>query len=93
VADDTPVPLGMRTVEEVYHLDNAARALEALAATEPGIAGRITIDQGIAEHLPDPDAGTDLIRCRDVLEHINDLIPGLQGRCTKLIHNDVAGAG
>jgi ubiquinone/menaquinone biosynthesis C-methylase UbiE len=55
------------------HLDNAARALETLAATEPEIAGRIRIDQGIAEHLPDPDASTDLIWCRDVLEHVEDL--------------------
>jgi SAM-dependent methyltransferase len=55
------------------HLDNAARAIEALAAAEPEIAGRITIHQGIAEHLPDPDASTDLIWCRDVLEHIKDL--------------------
>ena len=43
------------------HLDNAARAIEALAAAEPEIAGRITIHQGIAEHLPDPDASTALI--------------------------------
>ena len=55
------------------HLDNAARALEALAATEPEIAGRIRIGQGIAEHLPVPDASTDLIWCRDVLEHVKDL--------------------
>ena len=55
------------------HLDLAARALETLAATEPEIAARIRIDQGIAEHLPDPDASTDLIWCRDVLEHVKDL--------------------
>jgi SAM-dependent methyltransferase len=55
------------------HLDNAFRALETLSATEPEIAGRIRIDQGIAEHLPDPDASTDLIWCRDVLEHVKDL--------------------
>jgi SAM-dependent methyltransferase len=55
------------------HLDQAARALESLAATEPEIADRIRIDQGIAEQLPDPDASTDLIWCRDVLEHVPDL--------------------
>jgi hypothetical protein len=33
-------------------LDNAARALQTLAATEPEIAARIRIDQGIAEQLP-----------------------------------------
>lgn len=55
------------------HLDLAALALETLAATEPEIAARIRMDQGIAEHLPDPDASTDLIWCRDVLEHVADL--------------------
>lgn len=55
------------------HLDQAARALESLATTEPEIASRIRIDQGIAEQLPEPDASTDLIWCRDVLEHIKDL--------------------
>jgi SAM-dependent methyltransferase len=55
------------------HLDLAALALETLAVTEPEIAARIRIDQGITEHLPDPDASTDLIWCRDVLEHVKDL--------------------
>jgi SAM-dependent methyltransferase len=55
------------------HLENAARALDALAAAEPDIAVRIRIDQGIAERLPDPDASADLIWCRDVLEHVQDL--------------------
>jgi len=55
------------------HLDNAARALEALATEEPEVAARIHIDQAIAEHLPDPDASADLIWCRDVLVHVKDL--------------------
>ncbi len=55
------------------HLDNAARALEALAVAEPGIAARIRIDYGVAEQLPGPDASADLIWCRDVLEHVRDL--------------------
>jgi SAM-dependent methyltransferase len=55
------------------HLDVAAHALETLAAAEPEIAARIRIDQGLAEHLPDPDASIDLIWCRDVLEHVKDL--------------------
>ena len=64
----------MHGIEPVRrHLDNAARALEALAAAEPEVAARIRIDQGIAEHLPGPDASTDLIWCRDVLEHVLDL--------------------
>jgi ubiquinone/menaquinone biosynthesis C-methylase UbiE len=55
------------------HLDNAARALEALAAAEPDFAARIRIDYGVAEQLPDPAASADLIWCRDVLEHVQDL--------------------
>ena len=52
------------------HVDNAARALEALAVAEPGIATRIRIDYGIAEQLPGPDASADLIWCRDVLRDL-----------------------
>jgi SAM-dependent methyltransferase len=55
------------------HLDNAARALETLARTEPKIAGRIQVDQGVAERIPDPNASIDLIWCRDVLVHVQDL--------------------
>ena len=55
------------------HLDLAARALETLAASEPEIAARIRIDHAVAEQLPEPDASTDLIWCRDVLEHVQDL--------------------
>lgn len=55
------------------HLDNAARALDALATTEPDIAARIQIDHGIAERLADPDTSADLVWCRDVLEHVQDL--------------------
>jgi SAM-dependent methyltransferase len=55
------------------HLDNAARALQVLAAEEPGTAALIRIDQGIAEQLSDPDTSADLIWCRDVLEHVQDL--------------------
>ena len=55
------------------HLDNATRALDALAATEPEIAARISMIEGVAEQLSEPDASIDLIWCRDVLEHIEDL--------------------
>jgi hypothetical protein len=51
------------------HLDNAARALEALAGAEADIAARICIDYGVAEQVPDQGASADLIWCRDVLEH------------------------
>lgn len=55
------------------HLDNAARALDALAAAEPDVAARIRMDEGVAERLSEPDASVDLIWCRDVLEHVEDL--------------------
>jgi SAM-dependent methyltransferase len=55
------------------HLDGAARALQALAATEPEVAARIRIVEGVAERLGEPDASIDLIWCRDVLEHVENL--------------------
>jgi SAM-dependent methyltransferase len=55
------------------HLDNAARALDALTAEEPEIAARISMVEGVAERLGEPDGSIDLIWCRDVLEHIEDL--------------------
>jgi ubiquinone/menaquinone biosynthesis C-methylase UbiE len=55
------------------HLDGAARALEALAAAEPDVAARIRVDEGVAERLGEPSGSIDLIWCRDVLEHIEDL--------------------
>jgi SAM-dependent methyltransferase len=55
------------------HLDNAARALQSLAAAEPEVAARIRIDEGVAEHLGEPGGSIDLIWCRDVLEHVEDL--------------------
>ena len=55
------------------HLDSAARALETLAATEPEVAARIRIGEGIASRMPEQDASIDLIWCRDVLVHVQDL--------------------
>jgi SAM-dependent methyltransferase len=55
------------------HLDNAARALDSLAADEPTAAARIRVDEGVAERLGEPDGSIDLIWCRDVLEHVEDL--------------------
>src|ERR1700758_3134402 len=55
------------------HLEGAARALAALAAAEPDVAGRIRVDDGIAERLGEPDGSVDLVWCRDGREHIADL--------------------
>jgi SAM-dependent methyltransferase len=64
----------VRGVEPVRrHLDNAARALDALTAAEPEAAARIRIDEGVAERLGEADGSIDLVWCRDVLEHVEDL--------------------
>jgi SAM-dependent methyltransferase len=55
------------------HLDNAARALAALAAAEPEVAARVRMEEGMAERLSEPAGSVDLIWCRDVLVHIEDL--------------------
>src|SRR4051812_35624376 len=55
------------------HLDNAARALNDLATEEPAVVARVRIDEGVAEQLAEPDGSVDLIWCRDVLEHVEDL--------------------
>lgn len=66
--------LTVRGIEPVRrHLDNAARALDALANEEPEIAARIRVGEGVAERLAEPDDTIDLIWCRDVLEHVQDL--------------------
>jgi SAM-dependent methyltransferase len=64
----------VRGVEPVRrHLANAARDLAALAVEEPEVAARVRIDEGVAEKLTDPDGSVDLIWCRDVLVHVEDL--------------------
>jgi ubiquinone/menaquinone biosynthesis C-methylase UbiE len=64
----------VRGVEPVRrHLDNAARDLAAFAVEEPEAAARVRIDEGIAEKLTDPSGSVDLIWCRDVLVHVEDL--------------------
>jgi ubiquinone/menaquinone biosynthesis C-methylase UbiE len=55
------------------HLDSATRALADLAATEPGVAARIRVSSGVAEHLPETAGSVDLVWCRDVLPHVADL--------------------
>jgi SAM-dependent methyltransferase len=55
------------------HLEGAADALAALAAAEPEVAARVRVDEGVAERLAEPDGSVDLIWCRDVLVHVEDL--------------------
>lgn len=64
----------VRGVEPVRrHLDNAARDLAALSIEEPEAAARVRIEEGVAEKLTDPSGSVDLIWCRDVLVHVEDL--------------------
>lgn len=64
----------VRGVEPVRrHLDNAARALTAFAAEQPEAAARVRVDEGYAERLTDASGSVDLIWCRDVLVHVEDL--------------------
>jgi SAM-dependent methyltransferase len=55
------------------HLEGAARALQALGAAEPEVAGRVRVEEGVAERLAEPDGSVDVIWCRDVLVHVKDL--------------------
>jgi sarcosine/dimethylglycine N-methyltransferase len=52
------------------HLEGAARAL---AAADPEVAARVRMDEGVAERLAEPAGSVDLIWCRDVLGHVQDL--------------------
>jgi ubiquinone/menaquinone biosynthesis C-methylase UbiE len=64
----------VRGVEPVRrHLDNAARDLAALSIEEPEAAARVRIQEGVAEKLTDPSGSVDLIWCRDVLVHVENL--------------------
>jgi SAM-dependent methyltransferase len=55
------------------HLDGAERALMSLAAAEPDVAARVRMTAGVAEELPIADASVDLVWCRDVLLHVEDV--------------------
>lgn len=55
------------------HLDRAERTLNTLRQKAPEIAARVELVEGFAEQLPEPDGTYDLVWCRDVLEHVQDL--------------------
>jgi SAM-dependent methyltransferase len=55
------------------HLELAQAALDALIAASPKLAGSVRFEPGSAEKLPIEDATTDLVWCRDVLMHVEDL--------------------
>jgi SAM-dependent methyltransferase len=61
----------VRGVEPVrYHLDGAA---QALADAPPEVRALVSVEDGVAEALPEPDGAIDLVWCRDVLVHVADL--------------------
>jgi ubiquinone/menaquinone biosynthesis C-methylase UbiE len=51
------------------------RAREAVA--EAGLADRIEIVEGVMQELPWPDGSFDLVWCRDVIEIVEELDPGI----------------
>jgi len=59
-----PVPA---RIEEARH--ELAGALRESA----DLTGRVSFEPGVAEHLPAGDASMDLVWCRDVLVHVEDL--------------------
>ncbi|MGW7290767.1 class I SAM-dependent methyltransferase [Streptomyces xiamenensis] len=63
--------LGVEPVRR--HLDGAARELKILAAEEPDVAARVRVEEGVAERLSVPDGSVDLVWCRYVLIHVEDL--------------------
>jgi SAM-dependent methyltransferase len=55
------------------HIDLAEEELAGRAQGDPTLADAVTFTVGTAENLPAPAAATDLIWCRDVLVHVDDL--------------------
>jgi ubiquinone/menaquinone biosynthesis C-methylase UbiE len=54
------------------------------AQRDPSLKDRVTFARGRAEHLPLPDANIDLIWCRDMLVHLEDL-DGEFGECRRVL--------
>ena len=56
-----------------WHLELARRELARQAAELPRLAEAVRFELGSAESLPVDDAAADLVWCRDVLVHVEDL--------------------
>lgn len=54
------------------------RAQAALAGAPPHIADRLTVHQGVMQHVPLADESADFVWCRDVLVQVDDLVAGLR---------------
>ncbi len=61
------------------HMERARAAVDAA-----GLAGRITVHQGIVHDLPYEDGSFDLVWCRDVLEQVDDL-DGALGELARVV--------
>jgi sarcosine/dimethylglycine N-methyltransferase len=58
-------------VEPVRH--HLAQAARAVADAAPELRALVDVTEGVAQRLPEPDGGVDLVWCRDVLVHVADL--------------------
>ena len=66
--------LNVRGVDPVpRHIEIATRSLAEEAATDRGLANTVVFELGTAEKLPVPAAAIDMVWCRDVLTHVDDL--------------------
>jgi SAM-dependent methyltransferase len=66
--------LDVRGVDPLpWHLELARRELERRTAELPALGESVRFEEGSAESLPVDDAAVDLVWCRDVLVHVEDL--------------------
>lgn len=60
------------------HISRGRAALAEVARNEPEVASRVQLSEGRAESLASADGSIDLIWCRDVLVHVDDLVEALR---------------
>ena len=63
--------LGIDPVDR--HISDGTRMLAELSSAEPELAERVRLELGAVEGIPTPGGSLDLIWCRDVLVHVQDL--------------------
>jgi SAM-dependent methyltransferase len=66
------------------NLHRGLRLWAEVRASEPEVAARVAMVQGVAEGLPFPDGAFDLVWVRDVLIHVPDLAWAL-GQCRRVL--------
>jgi ubiquinone/menaquinone biosynthesis C-methylase UbiE len=60
------------------HISRGRAALAEVARQEPEVASRVRLSEGRAERIEAADGSVDLIWCRDVLVHVEDLVGALR---------------